>query len=96
MGRPENNKVYESMAAQMRSLGYLRTMLQGQGEDEATSQGVQVRQAQQENRHLITTRWLPCLVQGLQGRLSLFIQSEVHESMWVPKNSSARTPTQTT
>ncbi|KAH6945346.1 hypothetical protein HPB50_007912 [Hyalomma asiaticum] len=78
-GTSRNNKVYESMAAQMRSLGYLRTALQVKEKMKRLRKeykyGKRSKKIATYHDALATV-----LAQGSKGG-SLFIKSEVDESM---------------
>lgn len=77
-GTSRNNKVYESMAAQMRSLGYLRTALQVKEKMKRLRKeykyGKRSKKIATYHDALATV-----LAQGAKG--ALFIKSEVDESM---------------
>ncbi|KAK8770820.1 hypothetical protein V5799_012715, partial [Amblyomma americanum] len=78
-GTSRNNKVYESMAAQMRSLGYLRTALQVKEKMKRLRKeykyGKRSKKIATYHEALATV-----LAQGAKGG-ALFIKSEVDESL---------------
>lgn len=79
-GTSRNNKVYESMAAQMRSLGYLRTALQVKEKMKRLRKeykyGKRSKKIATYHDALATV-----LASGAKGSGALFIKSEVDESM---------------
>ncbi|KAH8018649.1 hypothetical protein HPB51_009638 [Rhipicephalus microplus] len=92
-GTSRNNKVYESMAAQMRSLGYLRTTLQVKEKMKRLRKEYKYGKRNRRSPP-ITTDWLPCWCRA--PRAALNSSRAKFTKAWVPNNSTVRTSKQTT